>query len=417
MSINIYLSNLLFSDKMNSRNMILSGAIVALVMLVTTNVFFASSALAVGSQGNVNIGAGLAIYEVKKGILICDQGQSAPQSQLPPELGGCIDVSNQDGGVSGNITDMRFGSYLFGGEQMIYLAVARDLNGATFLPSTATLQIAGSNAVTCTKVDQQTTDSYKSGTPWFGHNLAALLSTLPPAMGVSDTSGFNPQFDALYQCIYTVKPLDAGQQSVTVQVTVGSNSVSTLEEKFWFNPQISISVSFDSGISLTFPAMQAGQNATSLNSLLITNNAMGGVDLATYLVGNDLIDSTGTGLCPTTDVLSVNNLAYRCSVGSYFSERWTPLSTLKEANTCHDLSARQCLVEDNWASVESQVTHGWPQQISDGHNDLIPDASSPFASILYNAHTAQCSFMLHVPLPCQGTFSSDSAVDVLVRAI
>jgi hypothetical protein len=190
--------------------------------------------------------------------------------------------------------------------------------------------------------------------------------------------------------------------SVTVQVSaVASNTATTDVQKWYFNPAISISISFDSGTSISFPAAQAGQVVYSTNTLMIKNTAAGGVDLAVYLAGNDLRDTSGIGLCPDSNVLDVNNLAYRCKVGTYMSEVYAPLPHLKEANKCHDLTTRQCLVEDRW----------------EGHNDLLPDAANPFTSILYNGHTAECWFQLKVPLPCIGTYSAANAVDVLVRAI
>jgi hypothetical protein len=138
-----------------------------------------------------------------------------------------------------------------------------------------------------------------------------------------------------------------------------------------------------------------------IDNLMIKNTAAGGVDLAAYLTGHDLTDTSGVGLCPSTNVLNVNNLAYRCKVGTYMSEVYTSLPHLKEANECHDLSDRQCLVEDGWT----------------GHNDLLPDADQATTGLLYNGHTAECWFQLSVPLPCIGSYSASNAVDVLVRAI
>jgi hypothetical protein len=190
--------------------------------------------------------------------------------------------------------------------------------------------------------------------------------------------------------------------SVTVQVSeISGSTAQAVVQKWYFNPAISISISFDSGGSIQFPPAMAGQVVFSTNTLMIKNTAAGGVDLAVYLVGNDLKDSSGIGLCPWTNVLDINQMRYRCKVGTYLSEEWTKLSHLKEANECHDLDTRQCLVEDGW----------------DHYNDLLPDAASAVTSLLYNGHTAECWFKLTVPIPCIGTFSAANAVEVLVRAI
>jgi hypothetical protein len=404
MSINSFHCKLVFSDKMNSRNMILSGALVALVMLVTTNVFFSSSALATPVGSGFNQSTALTAYIIKKAALICDQGASAPPSQSPPEIGGCIDVKNPDSGIGGNMTDFRYNEYLFTGEQLAELVVARDLNGAEFLASTANLLVDGASKVTCDEIDYHYAADLASGSAtWFGHNVKELLEHMPPQQGVADDPGFDPVFDVMYNCILTVSPSMIGNpSSVAVQVSeVSGSTAQTVVQKWYFNPAISISVSFDSGSSIEFPPAMAGQTVFSTNTLMIKNTAAGGVDLAVYLVGNDLRDTSGIGMCPISNILDINDMRYRCKVGTYMSEEWTRLSHLKEANKCHDLSARKCLVEDGW----------------DHNNDLLPDAAKAETSILYNGHTAECWFKLKVPVPCIGTFSAANAVEILVRAI
>jgi len=403
MSINSFLSNLLFSDKMNSRNkIILSGALLALVMLVTTNVFFTSSALAVGVETGTSPDGQLAVFVIKKAALICDNGAQAPSSQDAPEIGGCVDNTFQDNALYGNTSGNRFNQYLFSGEQLAELVVARDLSGATFLSSTAALSIGGSQKVVCTDITAQAANlrgnpgAYK----WYGHDVSNLLTIIPPAMGISDTAGFDATYDKLYNCLVTVTPSMVDYKSVAVTVTDSlSRSATTEAQKWYFNPAISISISFDSGSSVLFPHTQPGQTVYSTNTLIIKNTAAGGVDLAAYLVGNDLYDTSGVALCPDSNILSVTNIAYRCKVGTFMSERYTPLQHLKEAAVCRDFDARHCL-------VDTVV-----------HNDLLPDASNAITSVLYNQHQAECWFQLKVPVPCAGTFTNPSAIEVLVRAL
>ena len=393
MSINSFLSNLLFSDKMNSRNkIILSGALLALVMLVTTNVFFTSSALAVGVETGTSPDGQLAVFVIKKAALICDKGAQAPSSQDAPEIGGCVDNTFQDSALYGNTTGNRFNQYLFSGEQLAELVVARDLSGATFLSSTAALSIGGSQKVVCTEIPYSST--------WYGHDVHILLGSIPPAMGISDTAGFSATYDKLYNCLVTVTPSMVDYKSVAVTVTDSlSRSATTEAQKWYFNPAISISISFDSGSSVLFPHTQPGQTVYSTNTLIIKNTAAGGVDLAAYLVGNDLYDTSGVALCPDSNILSVTNIAYRCKVGTFMSETFTPLQHLKEAAVCKEFNLRHCLVDTN------------------NFNDLLPDASYAWTSILYNQHQAECWFKLTVPVPCAGTFTNPSAIEVLVRAL
>jgi len=399
---------------MNSRNMILSGALLAVLVAMLT---FSSApiALAVPVTTGPPIVGGLGVFVVKKATLLCDNGASAPGNQNPPEIGGCVDLEAQDTSLLGTVTDARFNDYMFTGEQLVELVVARDLSGAALLPSTANLQVDGMNKVLCTVYTGSTTD-------WYGHDLTDLLKVIPPVMGTSDKPGFDATYDQLYQCTLTVTPTMVGTpSSVAVKVTDTAATTAISEvQKWYFNPAISISLSFSSLTGgITFPSANPGQTVLSTNSLIINNNAAGGVDLAVYLAGHDLVDTSGIGLCPTSNTLNINDIGYRCKIGSYYSELYTPLPHIKESNTCHDLSLRQCDAEDNWGTTEGTITSKVPYQtpVSNGYNDLLPDATSEFTSLLYNGHNAECWFQLTVPVPCSGTFSASNAIDVLVRAI
>lgn len=398
---------------MKSRNMILSGALLAVLVAMLT---FSSApiALAVPVQTGDNPVGGLGVFVIKKATILCDSAPQAPGNQLPPEIGGCVDVT-VNSNLLGNQSDARFNDYMFTGEQLAELVVARDLNGAEFLASTATMMVDGVSKVQCTQIPDSTALDYKAGGDgpshkWYGHDISSLLHILPPAMGTSDQPGYQSQFDRLYNCLLTVTPSMVGApSSVKVTVTESAQSLTASSEvqKWYFNPAISISLSFSSGSGIVFPGANPGSTVFSTNSLIINNNAAGGVDLAVYLAGHDLIDTSGNGLCPTTNTLNVNNIRYRCKVGSYYSEVYQPICHLKEANGCQDLQTRQCLCEDDWHQGAG----------SGGFNDLLPDANSAWTSLLYNGHTAECWFSLSVPLPCAGTFSASNAIDVLVRAI
>ena len=327
----------------------------------------------------------LSILTIKKAALICDSGVS-----------GCIDVYNPDPALSGDITDFRYNQYLFNGEQLAEIVVVRDANGAVFLNSMASLLVNNSSKTLCADV---TSAGFQSGNLWFGHDLTSLLFNAMPG-------GFNPDTDKLYQCLWTVTG-GSGLSSVNIRIFDLEGNVAQTTSQYWhLNPTILIDVGFDSGTSIQFPPAMAGQTVYSTNTLMIKNIATGGVDLAVYLAGHDLADTSGIGACKDdngylTNVIDINNMGYRCKVGTYMSEQYTPLSHLVQANTCRDLSARKCLVQDGWLL----------------NNDLLPDAASPFTSLLYNGHTAECTFQLNVPFPCLGNYSSASAVDVLVRAI
>jgi hypothetical protein len=416
---------------MNSRNTILSGALLALVAIVSMNMFTVTGVKAYTQPASWIPSAGLGIWEVKNDIQICNTGSSTPQGPTY-EIGGCVDLKPDkytENSVSGNQTFVRSGSYLFTGEQLEILAVVRDFNGPTVLPQTATLMIDGVPKVQCPIYSDASISS------WFGHDVTELLEQLPPQEG-SIGPGFNagtpsqPTLvtDQLYSCSYTVTPADvdlAGKVSVSI-TDISGNTAATLPDVWAFNPPISASVSFSSGTSLTFPSVQPGTTTLSSNSMLIKNTALGGVDLAVFLTGNDLIDTSGTAMCPTSNVLNVNNIGYRCNVGSYDSEQWTPLPHLKEANTCGDAYAyngetwvhtpgalSETVKSDDIVGSQCLVEDGWTQS-----NLLIPDLGSFVSdSVLGSGQQAQCNFQLNAPFPCFGTYSASNAVDVLIRAV
>jgi len=395
---------------MKSRKTIILSGVALAVLVAMLSFSSAPIALATPVGGGYTPSTSLSVFVIKKQALICDEGASAPPSQSPPEIGGCIDVDFDDDGLQDDhgIEGYRFNEYLFAGEQLAELVVARDLNGAEFLASTASMMVDGASKVTCLDV---TDKKYQSGTHWYGHDVTLLLDIMPPQQGVIDKEGFDARFDKVYECLMTVTPSMVGSpSSVSVQVSeLSGTTARSVVQKWYFNPAISISVSFDSGTSVSFPPAMAGQIVYSTNTLMIGNTAAGGVDLAVYITGHDLKDSSNIGICPTTNVLNINNMEYRCKVGTYMSEVYTPICHLKEANECKDLSDRQCLVGDECLDGATPL--------GGTHNDLIPDAQKARTSILYNGHTAECWFRLSVPVPCIGTYSASDAVDVLVRAI
>lgn len=383
------------------------------------------------------------MWEVKSDIQICNSGPAEPfqagegQSQIEV---GCVDLRPDEGNdpTYGNQTYVRSGSYLFSGETLEILTVARDLNGAQFLPSTAQLQIDSVNKVLCTALSSTDASNLKSGGPykWFGHDVSNLLKQLPAQIGFGDAPGYNPTTDVVYTCTYTVTSADiydpsTGQVQVVTTDTLNNQVGPTLEEQFAFNPGISANIGFDTGSTLAFGTTQPGTTIYSTNSLLIKNNAQGGVDLAVFIAGNNLIDSSGTALCPTSNVLSINNIGYKCKVGSYASEQWTPIPNVKQPAACGDNGAlpetvHTTITSTVVSSTTTTITENVPQCLTDtGYptfwqysNILIPDLGAHVSdSVLHNGNQAQCYFQLKVPLPCAGTFSADNALDVLIRAV
>lgn len=385
---------------MKTRNTLVLSGLAILVMLVALN----TSVVAIPVGSGDTIPGPLAVYTIKKAALVCDWGASAPPYQSPPEVGGCVDVFAQ-----------RPNQYLFTGEQLAWLVVARDLGTSLALPSTAQLMIDGTKKMECVAIGYHQAEclAHQDGScSWYGHDVSDLLASVPYKMGISDPVGFDADWDVLYQCTLTVTSDMVGSPSsmvVSVSDLQGQTAVS-VPEKWYFNPIISASIAFQpSGTSILFPPAQQGQIVQSSNAMEIKNTAAGGVALAVFFTGNDLKDTSGIGMCydshgfnTLTNVLDINNMAYRCEVGTVLSEQFTCIPHLKQSTGCQFDTfgwGRICYAEDFWM---------YP-------NDLIPDKMFP--TFLYNGDKAECVFQLSVPLPCLGTYSAANAVDVLLRAI
>jgi len=401
MSINSFFLNFLFSDKMNSRKMILSGAILAMIAVLTVAV---QPAIA----GEENIGGGPGnfppqVYLLKKAFDICN-----PESGLIP--GGSMPPSGQQEGCVVVADELRMNEYAFTGEQIAELVAVRDLNGDIDILK-ADLMVDGSAVVKCNDV---TADAISGD--GIGHFTGTLAdqSSLPgvqnhgsnhwfgkeieydqiPAKSAGTITGLDTRFDKIYECILTVTPSMSGKSEVLVTAwDQADESGDSPLQMWWFNPAIVLDVSTSDGGPIAFEeGASPGQMVYSTNSLFVENDAEGGVDLYAWIAATDLVDTSGAAKCPLSNVLESENMEYRCKIGTLFNDPWTELTNPDDSMSC--LFAQRC----------------------QNAKPLLPSDGLPSLSFILNGHTAECWFRITYPVPCVGTFD-EGQVLLYVRAV
>jgi hypothetical protein len=322
---------------------------------------------------------------------------------------GCVDAFND-----------RFNQYLFTGEQMAVLVVVRDVQGAAAIGSPVQLNIGGADKSICTDITSLVSGNgagawYTPGN-WFGHNVDLDLQQQPPAIGSGSGNGFDHTTDKLYQCVYQAVSDDSGLTQVTVDVMDIYGllpSVNNAMDFVYFNPEILVDVTTSDGSPISFAPGSAGSQVYSLNTLQVTNEAQGGVILYAWLAATDLTSSTGSALCPLSNVLSVvqgavvggngpnaglyTGMEYRCKIGTLMNNPWHYVT---HPNDKEDCKLNEC----------------------QGAEELLPDvtviSSGPHTDMgfLTVGSMAECWFRLTYPIPCIGSFDNGNIL-IYARAI
>jgi len=391
MSINIYQANFSLSDKMNSRKMILSGALLATLVAMLT---FSSvqSVLA----GESDIGAGPIdehpqVYLIKKVLDICapDLGGAISGSDALP--GGSMPPSGQQFGCVKILGD-RLNEYLFTGEQVGVLVAVRHTNGADAIAAPVVLEVDGAVKSLCNDITSDW-QAYKGGQlEWYGHNVATDLQQQPPGKSAGTSDGFDPQFDKLYQCIYTATADDSGMVPVEVVAHDEDGDEGRGGLDFvWFNPEILVDVTTSDGGPIAFADGSSGQTVYSTNHLIVTNEAEGGVILYVWLAGTDLVSSEGPAKCPYDNTLNVDQqMEYRCKIGSLFNNEWNYVDNPDDTRDCD--FATDC----------------------QGADPVLNNYE--YASFLTVGSWAECWFRLTYPTPCIGLFDQGQIL-IFARAV
>ncbi|MEM5792891.1 MAG: hypothetical protein QXY45_00840 [Candidatus Aenigmatarchaeota archaeon] len=274
----------------------------------------------------------------------------------------------------------RTGSYAFTGEQIEFTIVVRDPNGAIDI-GFPKISVDNQPKVLCNEI---------------------------PLTSISDYScdGFgmlNPETDKAYHCLLTVGPW-YGEKEVKITAYDSSfqPSDSTHKETWFFNPQLSYTITTSDGQPLRFEEMPYGADTPdertvhSVNRLVVKNTAEGGVNMWTFIAGTDFYDPNGASKCPTSNVLKVEYMKYRGWSGTQWTswEGWETMSRYDQNDLC---------VVTPFAAT-SHCYGGKPVPYPNT-NDDIPD---PMEYVLTNQGRLEVEFKLTYPMPCVGSFTEGS---------
>jgi hypothetical protein len=380
---------------MKTRNMILSGTILGLlVVLLAINTVMADTPLMTTGYDNKVP----EIYFLKKGFGFC---QRVGGEQIPFTFGGSVPdgLDVQSSGCIEWVMGERSQSYAFTGEQIGELVVARDPNGAADLTN-AYLAVDGDNRVKCVAIPKPAAEAIAAF--WGYTDLAAELDDVPhltvAGAGYIE-AGYKPAYDKIYACLLTVT--DGMNGDLTVRVYDESGEMAETPVEAWdFNPAVTLDITGD----VSFPQAPAGNTVYSTEDLTIKN---GGdkVAIAVWLGGTDL-SGDAAARCPFSNVLDVEqNMKFRCTLndGIWIDETW-----------------HQVMNKDWTATTGCSFPAGYDYTCF-GLLPLfkaVPSTVNPVGrgNILFPQDKAECEFALQYPVPCIGTFTDGNLI-VLMRAV
>jgi hypothetical protein len=324
------------------------------------------------------------IYLIHSQYDICADAQWGGSRPYIPVNG--IQDAQSDGCIVA-FDEIRADEYAFTGEQIYFLVVVRDLNGAPDI-GYAYFTVDGQHEALC----QDITAAAAEAPGTWGDQIPA--KPFAP-------KGFQPATDKIFNCILTVEPSWYGESMISIEANDQAGAVTDngIAQTWFFNPAIIVDLSTNDGApSIEFENGYPGQTVMSTNKLIVTNLAEGGVDLWAFIAADDLTDPTHSGaMCPISNVLDVNpNMEFRCKIGTLEDDGWNCITNKDTGQDCvvgHCLGALPLL--------EGYAIQGFPA------GDY---------SIIKNQGSAECQFRLTYPVPCIGTFT-EGAYHVIVRAV
>ncbi|MEM5828966.1 MAG: hypothetical protein QW480_01870 [Candidatus Aenigmatarchaeota archaeon] len=257
-----------------------------------------------------------------------------------------------------NPYNYRTGQYAFTGETITYRVIVRDLNGASDIAMAAWV---------VEDLDESFCNIISNPQSEFGSGWQNYIQTRTGWTYSSST-------DKLYKCILTVKPSWSGSKNIYVKATdMGGGTGITQFETFVFNPSVTLSVTTTDGQPLSFGEMDNNRVSYSTNKVKISSPQNSVVDMWVFFAGSDFVATQGTALCPTSNVLSIDNFEYRAISGTVDSG-WKKVPLYKENDACDINKCR--------------------------NGDPVPERDFRLSA---NQHI-EIAIRVRFPIPCIGTF-------------
>ncbi|MFT4303688.1 MAG: hypothetical protein ACMXYG_03920 [Candidatus Woesearchaeota archaeon] len=277
----------------------------------------------------------------------------------------------------------RMNNYAFEGEQVVWRTLVYHPNGISNAIQDVVVRLDSVNSYSVS-TGPICSLTYLAASETVDASCNAIVNGQPYTVASSGVSAY-------YDCIFTVSNTSYGEYWLEVVVTDNNgNEIIAPNVEYWFlNPVVGLGIDG----SLAFDNVVPGSTVYS-QSLLVENlaDAGSGVMLDMFISGSDFYDSSSSGaLCPTSNVLSLSNWAYRAFNGAY--------------STNTDIRA------DAYGYIQiNPATSFNPTAFYDSHEimQLVPFGPYYLANVLAPGAEFVLTFRLDVPQPCIGNFDSGS---------
>ncbi len=315
-----------------------------------------------------------------------------------------------------NVLNLRAGSYAWNGEQMSWLVVVRDPDGALDIGQ-AYINVESSAEVVCNPLSLPEDD------PATGMNESSCDGLRPTGNSGLGNGLLDPATDKAFHCIYTVEPTDP-DKDVTIAIGLrdarNQLSESLYAERWRLNPSVGMNVVTSDGLPVTFESgVMPGQYAHSLNRVFIENTA-NRVALWVFIAMTDLFDTDGAAKCPDTNKIDVEGSGLNPYTGVYYRARSGTLVTkLPDVDPpfpgdnpaegwAHITNPNQNFGCDFFTIINEGVCSGARPLFDDTfHLPPVPFAVTGWPNnVLLPTGQAEVEFKLLYPEPCVGTFGS-----------
>jgi hypothetical protein len=340
------------------------------------------------------------LADVAVGAIGFGYGYGHPGDQ-PPRI--CVDHRDITLGwdadpVGINALDYRTGLYAFAGEMIEYTILVRDPNGAIDI-GLPRIGVGGSPEVLCNEIPLNQISNNNCNS--FGE--------------------VNPETDKAYHCLLTAEQNWYGEEEVTIETYNSAfQPTQALHVETWFfNPQVSFSMTTSDGNPIHFKEMPYGADTPeertvhSENRLVLENTAEGGVNMWMYIAGTDFYPSEGPAKCPTTNKLDIGNMAYRAWSGTQWTswEGWVQMEKYNQDAPCTMVAPGSFIDEPldgpdynlhPEADTDMKCYGGIPAPYD---YNVAEDWQS---HILTNSGKMEIEFKLTYPMPCIGEFDQGS---------
>lgn len=312
--------------------------------------------------------------------VLAEEEGSVPVEAAPGNSAPSIYLINKQVTIDNvNAVTSRTGMYLFTGEIITETVIVRDPNGIEDINQVRIIIVGEDADSICIATSSQPSDG-------------SLSSHVP--------GGFDSATDKRYRCNLEAQSSWYGEEEITIEAEDNSGTFdgSGIEQSWWFNPAISLSVGTSNDDPITFEDGTAGDLVYSENKMIVKNTAEGGVNLWMYITGTNLVSDSSVAMCPSNNILDINNMRYRGNTGTVVGN-W---HTMREYDNSYGCGL-------NGPDINSCYAIG-------GAFNAVPDDASLGENILTNGATLEIQFRLEYPMPCIGNFNQGT-ITVIGKAI